>query len=354
MPYSSGADWLVEIVGSGGGAVGVEGTTADGAAFTGKPVVTAGVDGGGLVQTHLVDTEGRHVVVGAVAQGAAVAGNPVLMGGTFGGFARAIAVDTAGRPSVVGAAADGAPAAGNPLLMAGMDGSGNTQSLLTDTSGRPLVAGQTAHGTAIAGNPVRIGGRVLSSGNQVDIYADTPNTTHSQTSRFALHTIASNYWLGSVDWEQAKTAPAAAGLTGTGVPAAGPLLFDETNFQLERANTQGTVLASAARTATNDSADQTNHNARGVRLTINVSSITTAPSITVAVDEKDPISGGYSNILTSAAITTVSRTVLTIYPGATVTANLTASMPLSRTWRVTVTHANADSISYSVAFAYVL
>lgn len=58
----------------------VEGTEADGAAASARPVQTGGRDDGGNVQAHLVDTSGRALVVGAAAHDAAAAGAPVLAG----------------------------------------------------------------------------------------------------------------------------------------------------------------------------------------------------------------------------------------------------------------------------------
>lgn len=143
--------------------------------------------------------------------------------------------------------------------------------------------------------------------------------------------------------------------TGLSTIAVLETVFNGTSFDSVRNNAVGTLLASAARTATVSSADQTNFNARGVRVRINVSSVTDTPSITVAVEEKDSISGNYVAILTSAAITTTGqKTTLVVYPGIAASANVKADDPLPRTWRVTVTHGDADSITYSVDYALIL
>jgi hypothetical protein len=129
--------------------------------------------------------------------------------------------------------------------------------------------------------------------------------------------------------------------------------YNGASWDRERNNLEGTLLASAARTTTTNSADQTNHNGRGVLVFVNVTAVTSSPSVTVAIQEKDPISGTYTAILTSAAITGPGHTVLAVYPGVTVAANVAASHPLPRTWRVAVTHGNADSITYSVGYALI-
>lgn len=59
----------------------IEGTEADGAAASARPVQTGGRDGSGNVQAHLVDTLGRAAVVGAADVDAAAAGAPVSVGG---------------------------------------------------------------------------------------------------------------------------------------------------------------------------------------------------------------------------------------------------------------------------------
>ena len=117
----------------------------------------------------------------------------------------------------------------------------------------------------------------------------------------------------------------------------------------ERANREATLLATGIRSADIASADQVNDHGRGVTVWISVSSIVATPSIIVSIQRKDPISGTYSDILASAAITAVGNIVLRLYPGIAAVANQAASDILPRTWRVYVSHADADQISYSVA-----
>jgi hypothetical protein len=118
-------------------------------------------------------------------------------------------------------------------------------------------------------------------------------------------------------------------------------------------NLAGTLLASAARALAQaySSADQINYNAKGVRVFVNVTAVTATPSLVVTIEVKDPVSGVYTAILTSAAIATAVHTVLTVYPGATVAAGVTLSIPLGKIWRVTVTHGDTDSATYSVGYA---
>lgn len=129
--------------------------------------------------------------------------------------------------------------------------------------------------------------------------------------------------------------------------------YNGTTWDNFRNNMNVTLITSAARTATNSSADQTNYNGRGVVVFVNVTVAGTG-SITVTIERKDPISGTYSTILASAAITTISHNIYQVMPSMVVAANSKADEILPRTWRVTVTHNNANSITYSVGASVVV
>lgn len=103
-------------------------------------------------------------------------------------------------------------------------------------------------------------------------------------------------------------------------------------------NTEGTVATLSSATSNGNSTDQTNDRGKGVIVGINVSAITgTSPTLVVTLQGKDAGSGVYYNILSSASITATGFSTLTLYPGATVAANSSASSPLPRTWRITYT-----------------
>lgn len=125
--------------------------------------------------------------------------------------------------------------------------------------------------------------------------------------------------------------------------------FNGATWDRQRGNVSATLLASAARTASANSADQVNYNGCGVRVSIDVTALTGVPSITVAIKTKDSASGVYTTALASAAITAIGHTELTVYPGLPATANVSANAILSRTWRVEAAHSTADSITYSVS-----
>lgn len=109
------------------------------------------------------------------------------------------------------------------------------------------------------------------------------------------------------------------------------------------------VYASAARTATPAAATLACGYARGVHVVVDVTAIVTAPSITVTIDQQDVTSGKWYNLLTSAALVAVGTTVLRIYPGIVAAANVAANDALAEVIRITVTHGNANSITYSVS-----
>lgn len=117
-----------------------------------------------------------------------------------------------------------------------------------------------------------------------------------------------------------------------------------------------TLLASAARTATTNSADQNNvdenTNVRGVLVTLDVTAATATPTITLKIQAKDPASGKYEDLLSaSAGVTATGTHSYLVYPGAgTASGDVTqvAGFPLPATWRVSVVHSDSDSITYTV------
>lgn len=114
-------------------------------------------------------------------------------------------------------------------------------------------------------------------------------------------------------------------------------------------NEARSLLASAARTATVATSDQSNTQHRGVVVIIDATAASATPSVVATIQGKDEISGVYYAILASAAITGTGTTVLRVFPGATAATNVTANDVLPSTWRVNLVHADTDSITYTVA-----
>lgn len=109
------------------------------------------------------------------------------------------------------------------------------------------------------------------------------------------------------------------------------------------------VYPSAARTATPAAVTYQCSYARGIQVVVDVTAVGVTPTITVKIDSVDATSGKFYNLLTSAGISAVSTTVLRIYPGATVAAGLAANDCLAEAVRITVTHTDATTITYSVS-----
>jgi len=114
--------------------------------------------------------------------------------------------------------------------------------------------------------------------------------------------------------------------------------------------TARTLYPSAARTATPTAVTQVNRRAeRGGHFVIDVTAVTATPSVVPVVEAYDAASDSWYTILTGDAITATGTTVLKVYPGIAVQANASASDVLPQTWRVTMTHADTDSITYTVS-----
>lgn len=131
-------------------------------------------------------------------------------------------------------------------------------------------------------------------------------------------------------------------------------LFNVLTWDRKRNNIEETLLASAARTASVNSADFVNYNAKGAHFIIDVTAITDTPSITVTIQGKDALSSEYYDILTGVAITATGTTILKVYPGIGQIANGAASDILPRTYRVSVAHDDTDSITYSIGVNLVI
>jgi hypothetical protein len=108
------------------------------------------------------------------------------------------------------------------------------------------------------------------------------------------------------------------------------------------------IFASAARTATATATFNTG--SCGGLFFINVTATAATPSVVFTISGQDPVSGASYTILTSAAITSTGLTVLRVHPQLSAAANTIAKDMLPAAVSVTATHADADSITYSVSF----
>jgi hypothetical protein len=98
---------------------------------------------------------------------------------------------------------------------------------------------------------------------------------------------------------------------------------------------KGLLIALAASAVSSNGIDQDNPFWTGLQVGINITAITGAgASLTVVVEGRDEASGVYFTLLSSAALTATGFTLLTVYPGIAVAANVSASQVLPKTWRV--------------------
>jgi hypothetical protein len=108
------------------------------------------------------------------------------------------------------------------------------------------------------------------------------------------------------------------------------------------------IFTSAARTATAESTIVCNRSS-GIFF-INVTAVTATPSVVFTISGVDPISSATYTILQSAAITGTGLTVLRICTHLAAAANTIAKDLLPQALKITATHADADSITYSVSY----
>lgn len=213
--------------------------------------------------------------------------------------------------------------------------------------------GNIAHDAVDAGLPLKVGGYANSAAPTAVAVGDRVNQWFTLNGR-AVVTILSNAQVG----DGASCAPGWSETTNTRALASGMMAYNQAadTWDRIRTNHETTALASSARTASTNSSDLTNYNSRGVVLTIDATANTSTAGITVAIKYKCSLSGKYVTLLTSATLFASSATgtvSLVVYPGATVSANLAASAPLPRVWRVEVTHGDASSITYSISANYI-
>lgn len=226
--------------------------------------------------------------------------------------------------SIIGVAGSAAP--GKGVLVAGSDGT-NLRYIKTEVDGTQdvLITGSNVEAVANATAPAKviaIGGR-YSNGN-IQYIGTMPNGDGQSFNPVNALNVNAQGWA-----------------------------YNENYDDRWRNNTQVPLLTSASRTATNSTPDQTNYNACGLHVVLDVTVAGTG-SITLEIDEKDPTSGKYIPILTGVAVTSVSTTVYKVFPGATAVANSVANDIVPRTYRVTVTHNNSNAITYSVGASLVL
>lgn len=225
------------------------------------------------------------------------------------------------------------------------------RSIFTVTQG--LVADGNTGTTSAA---VLIGG--LDSGGLVrTVPVNLASTTPVTTATEGLQTNAVLFGNSSANTLRALLTATGFGTGGSG---ASTLMVADARASAANAGTyepvfnnlNTSILASAARTTTQTSADQTNPNHRGIKIVLDVT-VAGSGSITLTLNGKDLNSGKYYNILTGSAVSTISTNVYTVFPGATAvgSGNVTVSDMISRLFQIVETANNANTMTYSVSYS---
>lgn len=125
-----------------------------------------------------------------------------------------------------------------------------------------------------------------------------------------------------------------------------------------RNNVQGALLASAARTAALASATQTNYNARGVKVILDITVASGTGGLTIYIFEHDPVTDKGVFILQGASVTATGTYMYELYPGASAAAtgkvNTRVSATLGRTWHVYVSVGDGSSYTYSIGYQLIV
>lgn len=147
---------------------------------------------------------------------------------------------------------------------------------------------------------------------------------------------------------------------GSAIPTKAALMgiSDGVNTRAILGNTEGTLLASAARTATTSSPNQINYNSRGVLVYLRISVASGSGGLTVTIRSNDPVENQIVQLSNSpTAITAVGAYAFELYPGASGTAGSgngsvvqRTAAALPRIWYVTVTHGDGTSYTYSLGY----
>lgn len=134
--------------------------------------------------------------------------------------------------------------------------------------------------------------------------------------------------------------------------------YNNATWDRWRNNTQGTLLASAARTTTTGSPTQTNYNAKGVLVVLDVTAASGTGGLQPTIRGLDPVTAKVCALtIAPTAITATGTYVFEIYPGSTGTGGVVTqrtSGVLPRTWVVNIQHGDASSYTYSVGYVLIL
>lgn len=114
-----------------------------------------------------------------------------------------------------------------------------------------------------------------------------------------------------------------------------------------------TAFASAARTATPTAYSFSPGRCRALRVVIDTTAAGTSPSTVPTVEGLDSATGKWTALITGAAITAVGTVALEVGLGVAAVANLAAGKPLADSMRISMTHGNGTSHTYTVGITLI-
>jgi hypothetical protein len=113
---------------------------------------------------------------------------------------------------------------------------------------------------------------------------------------------------------------------------------------------EGVLYPSAARTATPTAHEEVKiMSGNALTVVVNCTASSSTPSVVFKIQGKSA-SGVWYDILSSAAVTGAATVVMRVGPALTAVSNLAALHPLPSIFQVVATHADSDSITYSVDY----
>jgi len=208
----------------------------------------------------------------------------------------------------------------------------------------------------------RIDNRIVNEVTQIDIANDTAQAGKTIfVEKYILPPALLSAVISNLYSQIFAEVPAdSLGLTNTALATlAINMTFNGTTLDLQRSNEEVTILASALRTTSTDSTDQSNKNKNSVTLFLNITARTVgaSPLVNFRVSVKDPISGSYINTLVTANFdpTVGMRGFIVRLGNVDTGSDLVDSSGnvLGRTWRITLNEvADVTDLTYSVGGVY--
>lgn len=92
---------------------------------------------------------------------------------------------------------------------------------------------------------------------------------------------------------------------------------------------------------------------RGCRVVIDMTAVPTVETVTFTIQGKDKASGKWYTLLASIAVVATGVVVLTVYPGLTAVANVTATDVIPDRIRVDLNHSASGNFTYSLGIALI-